>query len=237
MRKLTITALCLLGVLASPTVAQTGVEEIIVTGSRRAIDDDGDEAPLIGLRRTADFAVRAVKITGDTRDQTKRRDEIYATLRNTIELAGKRGGIELGTGEVIVQPLTLTNYRDIELSAERRPDTEMVTFLIKTPLKGATDAKAALDRIDAFIKAVTVVGRAELLPTDDLTLSVVAPDQYRAEIIDLVAADARTVAGKLGGDYGVHVQGLDKRVLWTRASLTDVFLYLPYSYEVAPKHP
>lgn len=223
--------IALMGLVSlAPQAAWSQQEEIIVTAARRDQDDYDDSAPLVGLRRTADFAVRPVKITGDTRDPQKRRDEIFAMVRNAIETAARQG-VELSTGEVVLTPLTLANYRDLELGNDKRPDTEQVGFFVKSSLKGS-DAKAALDRIERYIKAVPVVGRAELIATGDLTLSVVDPDQYRAEIVAMVAADARTTAARLGPDYGVDITGLDKRVLWSRDGLTEVLLYVPYSYRV-----
>ncbi|MDB5722627.1 MAG: TonB-dependent receptor, partial [Alphaproteobacteria bacterium] len=94
--------------------------------------------------------------------------------------------------------------------------------------------KAALDRIEAFIKSVPTVGRAEMRRKGDLTLSIVSPDQYRGQIVDLVAADARAMAARVGPDYAVEAKGLDRPVDWSRASLTEVFLYVPYSYSVVP---
>ncbi len=220
---------------AAPALAQDdlGTSEIIVTASRRQADDYNAAIPAVGLRKIADFALQRVVITGDTRDTPKRREEIYAMIRGAIELAGRRPGVELATGEMVVERLTAANYKDLPLSSDGRPDTDRAFFLVKTSLAGG-DAKAALDRIDAFIKSVPAVGRAELRAAGDLTLSVVSPNQYRGRILDLVAADARETAGKLGPDYRVSASGLDRPVEWTRASLTEVFLYLPYSYAVVP---
>jgi len=69
----------------------------------------------------------------------------------------------------------------------------------------------------------------------DLTLSVVAPDQYRPEIGRVIAADAAAMAAKFGPDYAVEVRGLNRPVDWTRASLTEVFLYIPYELLIRPK--
>lgn len=228
--------LAALVLMADPAFAQImGPQEIVVTAMRRQATDYDDHVPAIGLRRVADFAVQEVSVSGDTRDADKRHEEIYQMVRGAIELAGKRGGIELATGEMVVEPLTLQNYRNLKLATDGRPDSNRTTFLIKTRLSGGADAKAALDRITAFVKAVPTVGRAELKVIDDLTLTVVGPDQYRGQIIDLVAADARAAAAKLGPDYAVEAKGLDRPVEWSRASLTEVFLYVPYIYTIVPK--
>ena len=211
-----------------------GEGEVIVTASRRESDDYDASIPAIGLRRTADFAVQEVAVTGDTRDAAKRRDEIFAMIRGAIELAARRGDIELATGELVVEPLTLANYRNLPLSSDGRPDTDRASFLVKTRLVAGGDAKAALERIEAFIKAVPAVGRAEMRGAGDLTLSVVSPNQYRLAIVDLVAADAKATAARLGPDYGVEARGLDRPVEWARSGLTEVFLYVPYSYTVLP---
>lgn len=207
----------------------------MVTGMRADLSDDYDRVPAVGLRRTADFAVQPVVVAGDTRDQQKRRDEIYQMIHDAITLAGRGGGVELATGELLVEPLTLANYRNLPLASDGRPDSDRTQFLIKTRLPPGDDAKAALDRIAAFIKAVPTVGRAEMRAAGSLTLSVVGPDQYRGAIVDLVAADARATAAKLGPGYAVTASGLDRPVEWTRASLTEVFLFVPYNYTIVPQ--
>jgi hypothetical protein len=236
----------LLALTPLPAMPQAnGLGEIIVTASRRQVagaasEDDEDAAarvPAIGLRRTADYAVWFVNITGDTRDAPRRQQEIYDMLKNAVTLAARNGGIELGTGTYVVEPLTLANYRNVPLTGAGRSDSERANFIIKTKLAGGLDAKAALARVEAFIKAVTPVGRAELTRNDDQTLSIVNPDQYRSAIADLVAADAKAYAARFGPEYRVEVGGIDKPVEWSRASLTEVVLYLPYSYRIVPVRP
>jgi hypothetical protein len=232
---------------AMPCFAQAqDLGEVIVTAQRREAisaqggSDDEDAAakiPAIGLRRTADFAVWFVSITGDTRDEAKRQEEIYGMLRNAVGLAARSGGIELATGTYVVEPLTEANYRNIPLSNAGRPDSELAAFIIKAPLKGGADAKAALAKVEAFIKAVPTVGRAELRRTGDQTLSIVNPDQYRGAIADLIAKDAQVHSAKFGASYGVELRGVDRPVEWSRISLTDVLLYLPYSYTIRPIAP
>lgn len=224
-------ALC---AVAMPAMAQ----EVVVTASRArggGYMDSSAPSPALALRRTADFVVLQVKVTGDTRDPAKRREEIYAMIRGAIVVAQK-SGVELATGETIVEPLTLANYQSLILSDDDdRDDTQAASFLIKSALTQGGDAKAALERIARFVREVPNVGRAEMKTEGELTLSVVNPEQYRGQIVALVAADATGSAGKFGDAYRVQVQGLDRRVQWGRASLSEVFLYLPVSYTIVPK--
>jgi hypothetical protein len=236
--KLVRAALFLIALLSAPLPAAAqdpGMNEVIITGSRnaRANSDAASDRPAIGLRRTADFAVMYVTVAGDTREADRRREEIFTMVRSAIELAG-RSGVELSTGNFIVEPLNLANYRNLQLVNDGRPDSERVTFLVKTRLDSGTDGAAALQRIERFVRAVPASGRAEMTPSGSLTLSVVAPDQYRGQILDLIAADARTAAARFGPNYAVEASGLDRPVEWMRASLTEVFLYVPYNIVVRP---
>ena len=229
-----------LGLLPLPAVAQDkaaaelGQQDIIVTATRREADGFDANQPAVGLRRRADFAIQQVTITGDTRDEAKRHAEMFDMLRGAITQAA-RNGVQLATGDTVVEPLTTDTYRNLTLTKDNRPDSEKLVFLVKAPLGAGNDAKAALDKIDAFVKAVPTVGRALMETSEDLTVSIVAPDQYRAQIVQAVADDARAMAARFGPDYAVEAKGIERPVEWTRAGLTDVLLYIPYQLTVVPK--
>lgn len=232
-----ITRLVTLAVALVPTIAHAqdeGAAEVIVTAMRRNADDYSADMPAVGLRRTADFAIQEVTIAGDTRDAGQRADEIYAMLANAIAGAS-RAGVQLAFGERVVQAVTLKNYRDLSLERDSRPDSQRLKFLVKSPLAAGTDAASAQARINAFVKAVKPVGRALMEANGDLTLSVVAPDQYRGAIADAIAADARTLFARFGPDYAVEVEGLNRPVEWARAGLSEVLLYIPYKLVIVPK--
>lgn len=225
-----------LALLPTPALAQDFSEaEVIVTGARRQTDGFDESRPVVGLRRAADFAILYVTIAGDTRDQKMRRTEILAMVKSAIDLA-PRFGVELATGDEVVEPLTLANYRDLGFTNDSRPDTDRTVFLAKVRIGNGVDGVAVRDRINRFIKAVPAVGRAEIRGSgDDFTLSLVGPDKFRGEILDILAADAKAVSARLGPDYGVEIRGLDRPVEWSRAGLTEVFLYVPYNMVVRPK--
>lgn len=211
-----------------------GSAEVIVTAMRRESDDYVSEMPAVGLRRIADFAVQEVTVSGDTRDKARRESEIYDMVKGAIA-AAERSGVQLAFGERTLQPLTITNYRNLTLKNDSRPDSERTSFLVKTPLGKGIDGQTAQARITAFIKSVKPVGRAQIEESEDLTLSIVAPDQYRGAVAEAIAADARRMAGRFGEDYAVEVEGLNRPVEWARAGLSDVLLYIPYKLVVRPR--
>ncbi len=120
------TCLAALLLISSPCFALPagGLNEVVVTASRRDADNYDASVPAIGLRRVADYAVQEVVVTCDTRDASKRHDEIFAMIRGAIDLAAKRSGIELATGSVVVEPLTPSTYRNLPLQNDGRPDTD-----------------------------------------------------------------------------------------------------------------
>ena len=241
---------------ATPAVAQDngasdGTAEIIVTGSliRKRNNNDDQPRPVIPpaavqmLRRTADFAIQQVVIASDTVGDDEAKKEVLAMVRKAVDSAGA-SGVLVASGDIVVEPLTVGNYTDLKVldgdEDDNDPDDtidgQFAKFLVKVPLAPGVDAKTALAKIDQFIKKVPQVGRAEMKPYGDLTLSVVNPEQYRGAIIDLVAKDTAGTSAKFGPGYGVEVTGLDKPVQWKRAGLTEVQLFLPANSTIRPRN-
>ncbi len=203
-----------------------GNMEVIVTAQRRDADDYSSDTPAVGLIRKADFAVVTVTVMGDSRDRLQRQDDIYAMVRSAIE-AAPRAGVELAYGSRTLEPLTMANYKELSLRNDSRPDSQRVTFLVKVPLSG-TDAKTAQQRITSYVKSVRPVGRALMEQSGEMQLSIVAPDQYRGAVADLIIADATKMGEKLGPDYTIEIEGLHRPVEWVRAGLSDVMIFIPY---------
>lgn len=240
--------------MALPAAAQDdagdGTGEIIVTGSRiRARDAAPILAPPVPaaaqmLRRTADFAIQQAVVVSDTLDDAAARKEVIGMVRKAVELSGG-AGVQIASGDVMVEAVTLANHGDLTVrnsdddngdDGDGDIDGQYVKILVKAPLTAGTAAKDALAKLDRFIKAVPAVGRAEMKPVGDLTLSVVNPEQYRGAIIDLVARDAVATGNRFGAGYGVEVLGLDRPVQWKRAGLTELQLYLPVTSTIRPRN-
>jgi hypothetical protein len=242
MKLTTRLALLTAALLPAPAAAQDiNAGEVVVTGTRarqsyidprtnRAIEtgEDASSLPAVGMRRRADFALLPVIIAGDTREREPRREEILTMVRSALELA-RRSGIELAVGDFFVVPLTGDNYRTLAFLGDGRPDSERVAFFIKTRLgTSADEANQAITRLEQFVRSVPAAGRAEMRAAGPLTLSIVAPDQYRNQILDMIATEARAIATRFGPQQAVEAQGLDRPVEWRRAGVTEVFLYIPH---------
>lgn len=226
-------AVTLMAAAATPILAQDeAMGEIVVTAQRTSGAYYEDEQPVIGLRRAADSAVQTVLLTSDSRDEATRKREIHAMLEGAINRASA-AGVVLVDGDFELLPVTLANYKDLIFGNGNRPDTSQLSFYVKAKLAGSTGS--AQTRIDNFIKAVPPSGRALLEKQGGLTLTIINPDQYRDQIVKLVAAESLKYAGYFGNDYGVDVAGLDSEIKWAQASGTEVFLYIPYRFSIKPK--
>ncbi len=213
-------------------MAQEELGEIIVTAQRASGNYFSDEQTVIGLRRPADSALQSVMITSDSRDEAVRKREIHAMMESALKRSAA-ANVAVVTGDFELQEITLGNYKDLPFNRGNRADTSTISFYIKSKLAGSTGS--AQGRIDSFIKDVPPSGRSLLEKQGDLTLTIVNPDQYRDQIIKLIAAESIKYAGFFGLDYGVDIGGLNEQLSWAQASGTEVFLYIPYRFNIRPK--
>jgi hypothetical protein len=102
--------------LSSPAMAQNEGEEIIVTAQMRTQSNGPvaviERRPVIGIRRQADSAVRAVEITSDSLDEGLRRREVREMLFAAIDRA-KGQGFNVVTGQFTVTEVTRANWKDL----------------------------------------------------------------------------------------------------------------------------
>ena len=114
-----------------------------------------------------------------------------------------------------------------------RIDTSRVDLMVKGSLDGSADA--AKKRLLAFVYSLKKGGRATVDTTGGIALTVVNPDQYRDRIIGLVAADAKHTAALFGAEFTFNISGIDLPISWSQVSSTEVFLFLPYRYNINPR--
>ena len=206
--------------------------EVMVTANRQNAPYYRQDRPVVGLRRPADAAVMAFTVTSDSRDYAVRKQEIQTVLSAAMSKA-KAAGFELVIGNFQLEPLTDQNRKDLSYEYGGRVDTSRVTIMAKTRLAGSADA--ARERLETFINSIKGSGRAAVETAGTIQLTVINPDQYRDQVLKLVAEDARHNAALFGPEFTFNVSGTDLPIVWTQVSSTEVFLFVPYRYNINPK--
>jgi hypothetical protein len=209
-----------------------GLGEVLVTANRQNVPYAQADRPVVGLRRRADAAVMQLTITSDSREETTRQQEIHTVLLAALDRAAA-SGLELVSGSVVLGRVTKANYKDLPFQYAGRADTGRVDLLVKAKLEGS--AADTRNRLHAFILGLKGSGRAVIGTSGSIALTVVNPDQYRDEIIGLVAADGKHMSALFGPQFNFNVTGIDGQVSWSQVSSTEVFLYIPYRFVIFPK--
>ena len=223
-------------ICAPPAFAQQadggGLGEVVVTANRNNAPYAQQNRPVVGLQRQADGAVIAVSISSDSRDVETRQKEIHAVLLAALGRAAG-AGVELVFGNFQLFPVTRDNYAALPFQYGGRVDTSRVDLMVKTRLAGS--ATAVEKRLIDFIKAVPRSDRGVIDRTGSLTLTIIDPDQYRDQVVKLIAESAQHNAAMFGPEYRFNITGIDEQIAWSQVSSTDVFLYLPYRYTIYPR--
>ena len=224
--------IALLSLPAIATAQQLG--ELVVTAERR---EGGESQPHVVLFRRADNLITEVVINCDTRDDSDRLGEVKATLAGMIAAAGRSSGaIDLSVqpeDDGILLPLKLENLASL-LKPGPRPDTSVVTIVVKTKIRPDDSFEAASGRIESFVKSTKIVGRSLVSRAGDWQLTVISPGQYRPDIVSAIAKDAAETMKPFGAGYGVTLVGLEAPVYWNRSGALELALYIPYHMTIAP---
>lgn len=220
------------GALAQEQFPDMELAEVVVTGYRSS-GEDYLTMPAITIKRQADFLVRSVHVTNDTRSEQGRTDEIYQTIKDLLTAAGKQPGFALAYGEEFLIPITASDYK-IPLEREgSRADSSFVDIYVKIALGPNVNVSDVTTRLNRFIKEAKVAGRTEVKAQSDLALSVVNPERYRYEIIHKIAQDAAKLRSTVGASCTIEISGLENRVLWQRSDISELTLYIPYEVELS----
>jgi len=229
-----VAAVLALACFVPPGRAQeAGLEEIVVTGARLT-EYDPVKTPYVTLKKRADNIVTEVRVVCDTRDLSQRKAELKATLRNMIK-AAPGAGVELGLeGEEVIGRFDETML-DAVIKPDSKPDTSVALLVVKTRVALTDTFDAATGRITTFADKAAKAGRTEILPTEDWNLTLIGPQRYRGDVLNLVAEDARKVAGTFGADYAVTAEGLQLPLSWYQSGPLELALYVPYRLTVTPR--
>jgi hypothetical protein len=226
-------ALGAMALLTTSVLAQEAgsFETVVVTGARAEYDPQS--VPRVFLLQRADHVITKVRVVCDTRELSKRRQELKDTLRNMIREAAKSGTISLGVGDEIIADLT-ERMLDKVIEPDAKADTSVAIVVVKTRVAKDDMFDDATGRIERFIESTPKAGRTEILRVNRWDLTIVGPEQYRPALIAKVAEDAKQTAAQFGPEYQVRIEGLQHPIAWYQKGPLDLALYIPYVLTVAP---
>ncbi|MEP0189091.1 MAG: hypothetical protein ABJP70_04580 [Erythrobacter sp.] len=221
----------------APSVASA---QVVVTGARQdrsaanVYFSGNSDASAIGLTRKADFFVKPLFVSSDTRNADERKGEVTTMLREAIA-AARAQNISLVAGSYTLEPLTEQSLETLTYGRGNRPDTTRVTIYARIPVGGSMNSTEEADkRISPFVKSIPANGRS-FIDTGKTSLAITDPDQYRLEVVKAIAREARSYSTQFGSDYGVEIRGLDTELFWQQSSETEVFLYIKHNFVIKPK--
>lgn len=234
MKKLAVLLVATAALAPSIASAQVRVTEAAQNRASTNAYFSNNNEPAIGLTRKADFFVKPLYVSSDSRDANVRRNEVTTMLRATIEAASEQG-ISLVAGDFTLEPLTAETLEDLTFGRGSRPDTTRVTIYARLPVDGSIDSTESADeRINPFVKSIAATGRS-YIDTGKTDLAITDPDQYRLEVVKVIAREAKSYSAQFGSDYGVEIRGLDTDLFWKQAGETEVFLYIKHNFVIKPK--
>jgi hypothetical protein len=219
-----------LAALMGFSAAAQEFDEIIVTGSRIAEDLPGQILIVPG-----DNLLLEVAVESDDRDGITRYREITETIQSMLAAAEEDDTIEISFVDGnIVRPLSPALFEEA-VRGGSRPDTSIAFLQVKTPIPdNVPDAFALATELQSFIDTIEEKGRVTVEATDEVTVSVVNPNQYRPRVLGLITREIRAVTEAMGPNYRATLTGIHGELKSLRAGDLSLGFYLPYTYEIIP---
>ncbi len=226
-------------VLSLITPAWAQMDEIVVTGSR-IVSNTGNTVtspPGIFYERKGDFLLLEVKVENDSREFGTRLEELTKTVEGIIEAAEDEPEISLSLlDDSFVRPLSIASFEE-GIYGGPRPDTSVATLQVKTDIpENVEDSFRLATKLGKFVDGLEEVGRTTITNSDDISVSVVNPYQYRETVMAMVLTEIKDIKDALGPEYRVILRGLDKELNWVRSGDLNLAFTLPYTYDVIPNN-
>ncbi len=205
-------------------------DETLVLSPFEVSSNKANSKPPVVLKRRADFLLLQISVVNDTREEERRRDEVYATLKGMVSAIPADSKIVLFTEDFTLTP---SHYQIPLVDVADKRDASNVTLYAKVPISDSDDAGTLSEKLRAYVRSVKIQGRTEVF-SGDIGLSIKNPERYRYDVIQAIANDARKIRDSFGDSFEIVVRGLDARLQWQRVSVSEVELYLPFKYDVFP---
>jgi hypothetical protein len=243
-------ALAGLALSALPASAQEK-DMIVVTGARMQNEQFQDAPaqqvtsfggpPYVSIIIPADYVIFTVNLETGTRSMDERKRELERTFSTLSQRVGRDRTVTLEVG----QP---GNSSALETTAAREAivdqgDRSEIPLVFKFATRPGDTFPAVRTRAEAFINAIQVTGRTEVVIGDTQYIGVTEPKKHREELLRKIAEDTRLLqsifapAAAGGTQPSISLTGLEGRVLTRPSGPLEVEMYLPYSIVLGSPQP
>jgi hypothetical protein len=141
----------------------------------------------------------------------------------------------LSYGEGFLVPVNLDDDALKIIDDKKSSDTSRINISIKIAISEKEPAKVKIEELKKFLKNVNLVGRTLLEEEGDIGLSIISPEQYRYDVLSLIAKENNKLKDVFGSACSAEIDGVSGRVEWERVSVDELVLFIRFKTKVVCK--
>lgn len=219
MRKQVAAAILMLSHLA---YAGSGSSVVIAIGY-------SPQGPAARLTMLADYVAIPVNIQNDAKDPVKRSDEIEKAYRSITERLATQPGLKVMHGVISLSP---RDYSKSLSSSASNPGSAQLYVL--GAMKPDTNIFSLTKRIQEIL-AQTPLADGTKMYLGNTSLGLDEPEQYRSQLLGLIAKSVADTRKALGSTGFVEVEGLESSVTVMQWNDREVVLFINYRLRIQTK--
>jgi hypothetical protein len=222
---------------AAPAFAQDDRDVVVVTANMIMSEDDYaeeyGELPYVSVVAPADFVMFTVSLESASNNIVEREAELDRAYRGLVQKVARAQGVEMevGTPGSSAPTETATSAEVIRKAARR----STIPVLLRFEVRPNETFAQVRTRAEAFIKEITVTGRAEATTGADQYIGLREPAKHRADLLRKIAEDTRLMqdifanTAAAGSMPGISLTGLGGRVKTRPVGPMEIEMFIPYS--------
>jgi hypothetical protein len=182
------------------------------------------QQPAARLKVQADYVAIPLNIQNDSKDPVKRADEIEKALRMLAEKLAPHADLKIMPGVVSLSP-----REQSKLSSDSHSGSAQLYVL--GSLKQDATVFAVTKRIYQIVSAMPLTDGTRIT-LGNTALGLEEPENYRTQVLGLIAKSVAEARKSLGAAGNVDVDGLENPVSVMQLNDREVLLFINYRLRV-----
>lgn len=186
----------------------------------------------VRLITRADTVILELTISSDDKKPDKRIADLQAAFRILRDNAAKRNDILMKSGYVELPLVTSNRWGFSSAKTGDEVSSFNVTLITRIGPKETVFERMAV--LNQFIDDLDLRGNAKVLYVSS-GIALVKPDQYRKELLQLIAKEVDLMKSVFGPTIEFQIRGLDEKVQVRQLDEVNLELSLPYQLVLSSK--